>query len=881
MKSDVSPSPLSLQRPELLAPAGNWDCAKAAVENGPDAIYFGLDRFNARMRAENFTEADLPQLMTFLHRRGVKGYVTVNTLIFPKELAEAQQYLRTIIAAGVDAVIVQDVGICRLIRHLSPDFPIHASTQMTITSAGGVEFAKSLGCQLVVLARECSLTEINKIQQQIALQETSLPLEVFVHGALCIAYSGQCLTSEALGGRSANRGECAQACRMPYELMADGQVVNLKERKYLLSPQDLAGLDVLPDLVKSGVTCLKIEGRLKAPEYVANVTRVYRQALDEVMAKLEEKTGTRGRGDAEKVSQQISPSQEHYNLEMAFSRGLYTGWFSGINNQELVHARFGKKRGVYLGEVIRIHNEQVTVKLEAPVKPGDGIVFDCGHPEAKEEGGRVYAVVSKGKETMLTFGRNDLNLRRVHIGDRIWKTSDPELDKQLRQSFASENPQFQRPIYIEVYGEIGQVLIAIARDQLGNIVQIESGIPLVKAHTKPLNTDRLQEQFGRLGNTPFCLGTLTNHLSDTIMLPVSELNRMRREIVAQLEELRSQPKRWQLHSDVSFQDLLPPSHTLREAKATSPSLIVLVRNLKQLQAALKAGIETLYCEFEDPRAYREAVQMMRQQKQKNKADNSSLPTPNSQLLNPNSQLPTPNSQLPTIWVAPPRITKPGENWILQQIRACEADGYLIRNYDQLQFFAQDRCIADFSLNVANPLTADYFQQHFSLERLTASYDLNISQLQDLLTSCPPQWFEVTIHQHMPMFHMEHCVFCAFLSTGTDYTNCGRPCEKQEVKLRDRVGSEHVLKADVGCRNTVFNGTAQTGAEYVQRLIELGLRHFRIEFVNETPEQVSKTIHCYSQLLQGEITGSQLWRELKLQNQLGVTRGPMGVSTLRS
>ena len=184
-------------------------------------------------------------------------------------------------------MIVQDVGICRLIRHLSPDFPIHASTQMTITSAAGVEFAKSLGCQLVVLARECSLKEINKIQQQIAQQNTSLPLEVFVHGALCVAYSGQCLTSEALGGRSANRGECAQACRMPYELIADGEVVDLGNRKYLLSPQDLAGLEVLPDLVKSGVTSLKIEGRLKAPEYVANVTRVYRQALDRVMAELE------------------------------------------------------------------------------------------------------------------------------------------------------------------------------------------------------------------------------------------------------------------------------------------------------------------------------------------------------------------------------------------------------------------------------------------------------------------------------------------------------------------------------------------------------------------------------------------------------------------
>ena len=280
--------------PELLAPAGDWDCAKAAVENGADAIYFGLEKFNARMRANNFTVADLPKLMEFLHRRGVKGYVTFNTLVFENELAAAEEHLRAIIAAGVDAAIVQDVGICRLIRRLSPDFPIHASTQMTITSAAGVDFARELGCNLVVLARECSIKEIEKISRGSRVESresdsdsvlpstldprpSTLPLEVFVHGALCVAYSGQCLTSEALGGRSANRGECAQACRMPYELISDGQTVPLGDRKYLLSPQDLAGLDVLPDLVRAGVASLKIEGRLKSPEYVANITRIYRQ----------------------------------------------------------------------------------------------------------------------------------------------------------------------------------------------------------------------------------------------------------------------------------------------------------------------------------------------------------------------------------------------------------------------------------------------------------------------------------------------------------------------------------------------------------------------------------------------------------------------------
>jgi len=265
--------------------------------------------------------------------------------------------------------------------------------------------------------------------------------------------------------------------------------------------------------------------------------------------------------------------------------------------------------------------------------------------------------------------------------------------------------------------------------------------------------------------------------------------------------------------------------------------------LPQVEAALKSGIETLYCEFEDPKKYPEAVALARA------------------------------SHL-EIFVAPPRIFKTGEEWTLNQVRACDADGYLVRNYDHLSFFKADRRIGDFSLNIANHFSADYFKNKFGLERVTASYDLNFSQLEALIQSAPPSWFEVTIHQHMPMFHMEHCVFCAFLSTGTDYHDCGRPCDRHDLKLRDRVGAEHPVKADVGCRNTVFNAVAQTGAEYVTRLLALGVRSFRIEFLNESPSQVATTIEKYRQLFRGEIGGQQLWRELKLMNQLGVTRGQM-------
>ena len=856
--------------PELLAPAGDWDCAKAAVENGADAIYFGLEKFNARMRAHNFTAADLPKLMEFLHRRGVKGYVTFNTLVFENEIADAEHYLRSIIAAGVDAAIVQDVGIARLIRSLSPDFPIHASTQMTITSAAGVEFARELGCNLVVLARECSIAEIEKIRscaRESAAEINSdsdraltsaamLPLEIFVHGALCVAYSGQCLTSESLGGRSANRGECAQACRMPYDLISDGKQVPLGDRKYLLSPQDLAGLEILPDIIRSGVASLKIEGRLKTPEYVANITRVYRQALDAQSDKWRV-TGNESESPWEKAHHS-SPVTHHYEMEMAFSRGLYPGWLGGINNQQLVHARFGKKRGVFLGEVTRVTDGKVALRLAGPLKPGDGVVFDASAPDQEEEGGFVYQVSRHGDETWLGFGHGDVNFHRVHVGDKLWKTSDPELDRRLRQSFEGDAPKFQRVIEMEVHGVVGKPLTLIARDEEGHIVKAESAMSLAKAEKQPLTTERLRDQLGRLGGTPFKLGELKNELGSDVMLPVSELNRLRREGAAELERQRALPKRWQfVAADGSRRQIFEREATDKESICrTLPSaateLIVLVRNLAQLDAALKCGTTTVYCDFENPTKYREAVATFHQAFGCSTASSQS-----------------------SIWVAPPRIFKMGEEWTLEQVRSCNADGYLVRNYDQLKFFANDRRIGDFSLNIANRLAADYFKNRFVLERVTASYDLNFQQLEALLQAAPPEWFEITIHQHMPMFHMEHCVFCAFLSSGKDYRDCGRPCDKHDVKLRDRIGAEHPVKADVGCRNTVFNSMAQTGAEYVERMLALGVRNFRLEFLNETPEQVTQTITKYRQLLRGEISGTQLWRELKLFNQLGVTRGQMG------
>jgi putative protease len=920
-----------LLRPEILAPAGDWECAQAAVENGADAIYFGLERFNARMRAQNITSADLPRLMEYLHRRGVRGYVTFNTLVFADELLEAEAYLRTIIASGVDAAIVQDVGICGLIRALSPDFPIHCSTQMTITSAAGIAFAKELGASLVVLARENSVTDIAAIQAAqsfnrppsidssplvtrhsslVTGHSTPLLLEVFVHGALCVAYSGQCLTSEALGGRSANRGECAQACRLPYDLLADGKLVDLGQRRYLLSPQDLAAVDVVPDLIRLGVASFKIEGRLKSPEYVAAITRVYRQAVDRVMAEIDRETGAdvvAGRAEAGPAVTAASWNSteagvlaalhhEHdYTMEMTFSRGLYSGWFRGTNNQALVHANFGTKRGVFLGEVSRVDSDSVALRLVAPLKPGDGIVFDAGRPEEKEEGGRVYQVEPLGAETRLRFGDGDLDFRRIHTGDRLWKTSDPALEKQIRQTFQGDLIRFPRPVRIETRGRAGTPLTALVEDSLGHAVTVESTMPLEQARTQPLTAERLREQLGRLGGTPFCLDQFTSLIEGDVMLPISELNRLRRTLVAELERLRAQPPRWTLApttgaASLPATDALartqlptageagweacatpgnasePPASVSDAPTAPEPArsdprdaeLIVVVRRLDQLEAAWSAGARTIYCEFEEPKRYREAVAAFRRLQAEEAADRKS---------------PITNHES-TIWVAPPRVFKPGEEWILRQVLSSEADGYLVRNYDHLAFFRGRRLRGDYSLNIANPLSAAYFLQRCGLERVTASYDLNVAQLEALLQSAPPSWFEITVHQHMPLFHMEHCVFCAFLTSGKDYRDCGRPCDRHDLRLRDRVGAELPVKADAGCRNTVFNNRAQTGAEYVARMLALGARAFRVEFLNETPDELRHTVRAYRQLVRGETTGATLWRDFQLINQLGVTRGQM-------
>lgn len=808
---------------ELLSPAGNWDCARAAVANGADAIFFGLPKFNARIRADNFTETDLPELMVFLHKHGVRGFVTMNTLIFTGELQAAEAQLRLLEECGVDAIIVQDLGLARLCRHVAPSIEIHASTQMTITSPEGLQFADQLyQLDRAVLARELSLKEIKKFNPA-----ECAPLEVFVHGALCVAYSGQCLTSESLGQRSANRGECAQACRMPYKLVVDGEERDMKDVRYLLSPQDLAAVDIIPELVEQGVVSYKIEGRLKSPEYVAAITNVYRKAIDAAVAKKD------------------SPITEddRYAMEMTFSRGLSTGWFEGTNHPRLTHGKFGKKRGVYIGEVTGSERGWVDVRLATrmPVKAGDGIVFDAGEDRNEEQGARIWKVA--GERLLFHNKHSGLDWKRIKPGQTIWKTDDPKLNSSLTASWKNAKLEpVRQSLKISVSGRAGEPMVLRS---LGVFIKSEEVLEM--ADMRPLTTDFLVKQLGRLGGTAWQLGELENQLEGDVMLPVSAINRLRRSLVKALDQgVKSKVmdlKRAKIACPTSA-ELMPERQTDESHKR---ELSVLCRSMEQIESALEAGVSEIYVDFEDIRRGKEGVALVRSQKGAR------------------------------IHLATPRIQKSGEAGFFKVIERAEPDGVLIRNLGGVAHFKDRDDIyktGDFSLNCANPLTAKILREEGGLDHLLVSYDLNIQQVMDLLLAAPTDWFELTLHQHMPMFHMEHCVFCTFMSEGTSIRDCGKPCEKHHVQLRDRVGQLHTLKADVGCRNTLFNGKAQTGARFYQQLRGTGLRRFRIDFLDEDKLSAMQIINAYQELLSGATTGYHLWQDLDVMEKLGVTEGTL-------
>lgn len=825
--------PPVVQKPEVMSPAGHWPQLHAAIEAGADAVYFGLNQFSARAKV-GFTLTELPEVMATLHRRGVKGYLTFNTLIFDTELEQAAQSAAVLAAAGVDAFIVQDLGIARLLRSIAPHTEVHGSTQMSITSAEGVAFAAQHGLSRVVLARELALDEL-----AIICQTSPIQLEIFVHGALCVSYSGQCFSSEAWGGRSANRGQCAQACRLPYELLVAGQVQPLGDARYLLSPGDLYALPLMPQLIQLGVAALKIEGRYKDAAYVALTTAAYRKAVDEAWAGL---------------PLSITRSEE-LQLEQVYSRGLGSFFLSGTDHQAVVRGRAPRHRGVLVGRVERVLTESILVAPEpssaaAPLKPGDGLVFDAAawrSPEEREEGGRVYHVYPARDGLLeLEFGYNDLDLRRIRAGDLLWRTHDPELERAVRPLLQPAAPLQRQAVRVHVRAHVGAPLELTWQLVANPALQVTTRSPdlLGPARKHSLDHAYLQAQLGRLGNTPYKLEALELDLQGEPFVASSWLNTLRREATDALAKLQANEKP-PAGGDpsVALRAALPPPPT-PSSNVTAAQLHLLVRTPAQLNAALALRPASITLDYLDLYGLHPAVERVQ-------------------------------AAGIDVRVASPRVLKPNEERIVNFLRklACPL---LVRSTGLLQSLGPNypqALYGDFSLNAANALSARILLEH-GLERITPTHDLNAAQITHLAQVLGGEPLEIIAYQHLPVFHSEHCIFCRFLSNGSSYRDCGRPCASQTIALRDQQGRAHPVSADVGCRNTIFGAEAQNASRHLITWRNAGISAYRLEFVHEDATQVSAITSAFSAALSDQISPSELSRQLRQHAPAGITEGSL-------
>ena len=478
-------------------------------------------------------------------------------------------------------------------------------------------------------------------------------------------------------------------------------------------------------------------------------------------------------------------------------------------------------------------------------------MFDGDRANNDEQGGRVFQVFKERVAITeavdsglvdLTFDRSNISLSRLYVGPQVWKTDAPRLTQQLRRTYETADPQCRVSLMLAVHAEPGRPLLVEGMAKNGCVCRIESEQSLEVAQKHPITVDVLREQLSRLGGTAFELLDLKATIIGTPMVPLSVLGKLRKQMIEQLARSLPMPK-VELCRDNAL-DRLRHGLPDRATQTTTPLLTVLCRTLDQLRICVEIRVDRLIADFQDIREYRDAVEIARQ------SDHSLL-------------------------LATPRIQKPDEMGLFRAMLKHQPDGVLVRNLGGLAFFRDQgvAVVGDYSLNVTNELTAAFLMEQ-QLQWLTPSYDLNRDQLLTLVQSVPPQWLEVVIHQHMPMFHMEHCVFCAMLSPGTNKTNCGRPCDIHQVELRDRTGVDHPLVADVGCRNTLFNAVAQSSAEVAADLLMAGVRRFRIELLRDDADQIQKLYAVYAQLLSGDVSGEHVWRTLNAMNRVGVTRGTL-------
>ena len=794
--------------PELLSPAGSLDAVRAAVANGADAVYLGAEKFNARDEGAQLTLDELDAACALAHSRGTRIYLTLNTLVKPGELQEALEFLGEAIDRGIDAAIVQDVGLVSLIRRVYPGFEIHGSTQMTVHDESGARLMQELGIDRVVLARENTLEDIRAIHAAVP----NLGLETFIHGALCISYSGQCYMSGMISERSANRGSCAQSCRKDYTL-TDAETGETLDSGFLISAKDLGAYDSLADIADAGVRCLKIEGRKKRPEYVATVTRGYRDFLTRV-----------GGGD------RTPPAvEEVQDLVQIFSRGFTPGMYRGRAGKEYVTRDQPDNRGVVLGTVTSINDREVIVDVSSRIEVGDGIAFEGAVP-TETVGATVTAVRTLGESN--GGARQALTLRaRPRTGDVVVRSSDSVLLARARESFAGVEltPAHKRPLDVAAFGNAGAPLKLVFKTGLGDVI-VHSEIALVPAASRALDVAQLRAQLGRLGETSFVLRDLdANGLQSGMFLPVSVLNHMRQSAIADLEQ-RSQ---WDDRSRIDeraarISNAIAGISEMGTGNADIPSVSVQVYDLDDARVAAAAGATEIVL---DP--------FLRH------------PTP------PISRVRTLAADLAsagvTLRIRTPSVVRPDDRpsvdkWLALGLPIVSGHAGLA-----VELAREGRdVVADYAVNCFNQHTAAYLFEH-GVRRIVPSIELTTDELAALVAPRRGRGFDVMVYGRPEGMTMEHCVLSAAFDRVP--TTCRDLCVQKHpnVSLTDPAGYTFALATDSACRNRLLHSRPIEGSEYIPRLWDMGVRSFTAVF-NVPGDPVAEIVAGYRATVDALVAG---------------------------
>jgi putative protease len=793
--------------PELLAPAGSLDSVRAAVANGADAVYLGAERFNARDEGAQLTLDELEIACRLAHSRGVRIYLTFNTLIKPSELEEALGFLGTAIDRGIDAAIVQDIGIIRLIQRVYPGFEIHGSTQMTVHDVSGARFVERLGVDRVVLARENTLDDVRAIRAAVP----SLGLESFIHGALCISYSGQCYMSGMISERSANRGSCAQSCRKDYELR-DASTGDSLDKGYLISARDLAADRSIAELATAGVGCFKVEGRKKKPEYVAVVTRNYRQSLDAV---------------ASGADPAFAPSQEQ-ELVQIFSRGFTQGMYRGRAGRDYVTRSHPDNRGAEIGRVVGHRNGDLVVTVSHPLVAGDGIAFEPPDGEAGETIGFTIDNVRTVESSPVT--RQEIrSRRRVPVGWKLVRSHDSRLMASARESFARVTlPERGRSrVDVRAFGSAGSPL-KLAFHTGSDSAVIRSDMPLAGATKRELDVAQLREQLGRLGETSFVLGDVdVAGLHGGLFLPVSELNRMRQ---AAVEELETRDGWRSAGESEARRDAI--ARAVEEIPVQSPTgtapvtVVAEVYTAGDARSALRGGATEIVF---DPFLRHPVPPVARVARLADEIQSSGAAF---RLRLPGVVRPEERAALDR-WVGHGFRLLTGHTGLVAELAAAGRD-----------------VAADYAVNCFNQHTAaELFSAGAS--RITVSVELTSREIQSLVAPWNGARFEVLTYGRPEGMNIEHCVLSAAFDR--EPTTCRDLCVRDHanVELIDPAGYAFAVATDSACRNRLLHSRPIDASDFVPELLLSGIRNFRLVF-NVPGDRVEEIVGAYRSLVDGEV-----------------------------